>query len=760
MAATAPLPGLHGRQAEVSELGQALDQAASGRLAVVLIEGEAGIGKTRLLAEALETARGRGLQVAAGRAEELERSRPFGVIAGALGCARPAADPRRSAIAALLAAHGQGDHGPITVSSDPGLQFRAVDALADLAEELALQQPLLVGLDDLQWADPSSLLTLAALARRLADLPVALIGCFRHSPRSPALQRVLDSLDGAGARRLTLRRLTDGAVSRLVADMVAAEPGPALLAQVAGAAGNPLFVTELLGAILADGTLRTAGGHADVAELTLPPTLRLTILRRLSFLPEETLQALRSAAILGSSFSLTDLSITTERPVLALSLDLAEAITAQVLADDGTRLRFRHDLIRDAIYTDVPGSVRLALHREAGQRLAGAGAPARQVAEQLGRGATPGDAEAIGWLTRAAREAAASSPDTAADLLERAIGLMDPGDPARDRALTERAGSLILAGRILDAVAECRSLLSRDHDPQSGATARSCLGRALLMQGRAQEALQELTLAADSPLLSGAERATALGWACGTRWALGDLAGAAATAERTRSAAAEAGNHVATSIALTGLAQVSEHRGNLRRARHLIDEAVRLANDSPGRVGHGFPVHLHQGHILAGLDRLPDARASLVTGRRISEDLGIRWPLVSYQAFLGLDHFFAGEWDDAVAELEASIGLAEETGEVYNLLLSHNLLALIRLHRNDVPGAESATAAAEGLLAGAGPRNRTYGAMWARVLLLEAGGQRGIRRAGRHLGSVRRVGDGTRVPGARRGPGPPRARGR
>jgi predicted ATPase len=85
MAATAPIRGLYGRQAEISELGQALDRAASGHLAVVLIEGEPGIGKTRLLAEALDAARGRRLQVATAGAEELERSRPFGVIAEALG---------------------------------------------------------------------------------------------------------------------------------------------------------------------------------------------------------------------------------------------------------------------------------------------------------------------------------------------------------------------------------------------------------------------------------------------------------------------------------------------------------------------------------------------------------------------------------------------------------------------------------------------------------------------------------------------------
>jgi predicted ATPase len=115
MTAAAPMPGLHGREAETGALNRALDQAASGRLAVVLAEGEAGIGTTRLLAETLTTARGRGMRVAAGRGGELESARPFGVIAEALQCARASADPRRSAIAALLSTPGS-DGSPITVA--------------------------------------------------------------------------------------------------------------------------------------------------------------------------------------------------------------------------------------------------------------------------------------------------------------------------------------------------------------------------------------------------------------------------------------------------------------------------------------------------------------------------------------------------------------------------------------------------------------------------------------------------------------------
>lgn len=180
--------GLYGRDAETRALDEALDLLASGRRAIVVVEGEAGIGKTRLLAEALDRARDRGFEVARGQGEELESARPFGLVADAFGCVTSSRDPRRRAIATLLAVHGGDDERPITVTSDSSLQYRAVDAFVDLVEDTALRAPLLVALDNLQWADPSSVLTIAALARRLRDLPVGIVGCFRPLAYASLLQ--------------------------------------------------------------------------------------------------------------------------------------------------------------------------------------------------------------------------------------------------------------------------------------------------------------------------------------------------------------------------------------------------------------------------------------------------------------------------------------------------------------------------------------------------------------------------------------------
>ena len=167
MGAVAPVPRICGREAEIAALGEALGRVAAGGPAIVLVEGEAGIGKTRLLAQAWRTR-------------------------GAAACRWPRAGPRSwsgpgpsacwpppsGAPGHRRTRGGRPSPGcwpprpPVTwarsrVTSDPGLRFRVVDAFTDLVEELALAGPLVIGLDDLQWADPSSLLTLGVLGRRL-----------------------------------------------------------------------------------------------------------------------------------------------------------------------------------------------------------------------------------------------------------------------------------------------------------------------------------------------------------------------------------------------------------------------------------------------------------------------------------------------------------------------------------------------------------------------------------------------------------------
>ena len=494
---------------------------------------------------------------------------------------------------------------------------------------------------------------------------------------------------------------------------------------MSGAAGNPLFVTELLGALAQEQMIEISDGRAEVSALALPPTLRLTTLRRISFLPEDALQALRAASILGSGFTLTDLATVTGQSAVELLVALAEPIRARVLEDDATRLRFRHDLIRDAIYEDLPGSVRRALHREAGQQLARAGHAALQVAEHLARGAAQGDTEAIGWLAQAARQAAASSPDVAADLLDRAIALMNPADPGRDRLLAERAGSLMLAGRVPDALTACRHLLGRHHDPDTDGPVRICLAHALLAQGQVRDALHELDQARRSPGLPPAERAAAAAWAGFARVSLGDLDGAAASEKEARTGPAEA-------VEPPDHQHHHLHRGQDLRVPRPPPGGSRdrrrgrtPGRREPWRAGTPLPGLRNPRADPHRTRRLPDARSALGAGVRHCEELGVRWALATHQTYLAYERFTAGEWDDAIAELEASLKIAEETGEIYSLIYAYGLLSRISLHRNDLGRAREAAAAAERNMTGWGSGHSMTWVAWPRALLLEAAGERG-----------------------------------
>lgn len=719
MSGAASAQRIVGREAERAALRDALDRVFSGRTAVVTVEGEAGIGKSTILSGALAAAAARGAHVVSGGAEELERHRPFGMWIDALDLTPTSADPRRAEIAALLTTATRAAR-PITVSSDAGLQFQVVDAVVDLVEDLAHRRPLVIGLDDLHWADPASLLTLTVLTRRLAGAPVAVITCRRLLPALPDLERTLARLDAAGAVTLRLDGLSDDAVVDLVGQLVAAPPDARLVQEVSGAGGNPLLVAELLAAFATEGAIAVREGRTVLSTAAPLPGLRLSTVRNLGLLPAETLSTLRPASVLGRRFAVTDLATTTGRPVVDLATALEPAMAARVLVEDGQWLRFRHDLIRDAVYADLPQGVRRGLHREAASRLSAAGAPSLVVAEQLSRGAEAGDADAVDGLVGAAREVASQSPAAAAGLLARAIELIGPGGPERDRLLAERVTGLWWAGELTAVEQECRALLADRRDPEVEQTARLCLARTLIMTGRMAEALPELDRVASSGGPSA--RAAALGWASVARGSIGDLDGAETAARAALVGAERAGEPVVAGVALNSLAAVAEHRGDPAGALRILDDAVGRADRSPARVGHRYPLHVTRGHVLLELDELPRARATLETGRILGERLGTRWALPSYEVFLAVERFLAGEWDDAIAGLETGFALAEETGERYSLVFGLSVLAVIRLHRGDLGRAEEALDQADRELRTGGPAFRDDRVGWARALLLEAQG--------------------------------------
>jgi predicted ATPase len=446
-----------GRSGEVETLRRLIEATRAGLGQVVVVEGEPGIGKTRLVTEVLGHARDAGLEVCEAGCDDMGRTRPFAAITHALGIATESTHADRAAIAALLAE----DHATPSARSSaptPGIEFRIVEALGAVVERLALDRPLVLAVEDLHWADASTLVALRSIARRTKQLPVMILATCRPGHDVGGLHRLVDDFLRAGGTRLALGPLPADAVASLVAEVLGMDPSPEVLERVAGATGNPLFITEYVRAL-------TDEGDDEVGDAGVPLEFRLTVLRRLGHLPAGADDVLRLASVLGSTFSVADLAIVLGQPAVELAPPLQEAVARGIIGERDERLAFRHDLIRDAIYEHIPLDVRRQLHREVGRSLATAGVRPLVVAHHLALGAEAPDAEAAGWLRRAALETASSAPAVAVELLECARDLLGAFSADRDAVIAELVMALAWSGRLGDAEALAVEVLGRDPQP-------------------------------------------------------------------------------------------------------------------------------------------------------------------------------------------------------------------------------------------------------------------------------------------------------
>jgi hypothetical protein len=198
---THPEGGLAGRSAEVDQLRSAVRQVAGGTGRTLVVVGEAGIRKTRVVAEGLANAAERGVRVFEGAADELEQRRPFGVIADCLTNVRSATERGRAAVAGLLEEDsGTGVDGG-WLADAPQAEFRIVEGFVALVEALSVQNPMVLVVEDLHWADPSALLVVHRLGRRIGQLPLLLVCTARPVARSAELEGCLSwAAHGRGDR--------------------------------------------------------------------------------------------------------------------------------------------------------------------------------------------------------------------------------------------------------------------------------------------------------------------------------------------------------------------------------------------------------------------------------------------------------------------------------------------------------------------------------------------------------------------------------
>jgi predicted ATPase len=281
---------LIGRAAELAQIEAVVATAAGGRGRVLLLDGEAGIGKTRLVEQALDLAAGAGMPSFVARCDELESRRPFGAIAACLGVSARRTEPRHRHVARLL-------------FEGPAPEAHLVEALVALVEEACEAGPLAIALDDLHWADPSTLLVLHRLVAAVDQLPLLVCGAYRPAPRPPELARLLRGAAARQATTLSLAPLVAGDVQALLSSVLGTAAGPRLSHQVALAGGNPFYVTEMVAALRASGALETTPAGAEIPSVALPPALMFTVLLELCFLPEQVQDMLRAAAVLGSGFA-------------------------------------------------------------------------------------------------------------------------------------------------------------------------------------------------------------------------------------------------------------------------------------------------------------------------------------------------------------------------------------------------------------------------------------------------------------------------
>src|SRR5882724_5933872 len=438
------ITALHGRDAELTVLREALSSVRSGTGVVVVIEGSPGIGKSRLLAEAVRMAGRLPARVGLGEADPAEAVVELAPLLRALfDGAAPLLE--RSALPATR--------------GGPEQRNWLVQDVESLLESAAAVTPLVVCLDDLQWADSGTLAALRALPARLESVPVAWILAARPIQPGSGLSDVVEQLVSQGARRITLEPLTPAAVAELAADVMQASPDQALLELAADASGNPFFLVELLRGLREERLVRIEDGVASLLEARLPKRVAAGMRHRLARLSESARQLAVAAASLGRTFTVRDLASMLGVPAAALLTPVEQLIEAGVFAERADRLGFRHDIIREAVRDSTTVSARRALDRQAVDVLLAAGAIPVEVAAQLATSAEPGDEVAIGLLKDAADALGPRDPAAAAELSCHALDLVPDGHPAIAPLVATTTVLLHAAGKADDAQAYARKHL-------------------------------------------------------------------------------------------------------------------------------------------------------------------------------------------------------------------------------------------------------------------------------------------------------------
>jgi DNA-binding CsgD family transcriptional regulator len=411
------------RDAELAVVDQLLREAAAGEGRCLLIEGAAGIGKTRIVAESRRRANDAGLQVLAARGSELERDFPFGVVRqlfegllmdpdtaerllqGSAAAARPVVAPMDAA------GENSGD-----------VSFAALHGLYWLCVNIAGEGALALTVDDLHWCDRPSLRFLAYLGRRLEGLPLLVVGSTRPSEPGADLALLAEITNDPLTVCLRPAALTAAATGAIIEARLGAAPDAEFAAACHRATGgNPLLLNEILAAFAAQGVSPDAAHAGAVVHDIGPRAVARSVAARLMRVPADAVAVARTVAVLGEGADLRHVA-----ELAGLDHSVAAEATGHLAAAEILRpdmpLGFVHPLVRAAVYQDIAPGERQRQHARAARLLTEAGAPLDQVAAHLLASPGDGDETTVETLVRAARGALArGASESAVSYLERAL---------------------------------------------------------------------------------------------------------------------------------------------------------------------------------------------------------------------------------------------------------------------------------------------------------------------------------------------------
>lgn len=655
--------------------------AAEGIGAVIVVRGEAGIGKSTMVARSVDHATSLGLDVWTAEAQPVAHNAPLSLFTSLRSAGGGALLDDR-----LLFPVPVGD-GATPVSA--GVErLRAAEQLATVIESRA-QEPMLVVLDDVHWADPPSVEAIAALAEVALTHPLVVVLTLRSGHRREDLDQLLSDLSSLGASEIDVPPLTVAEVDALLPALCGGQPSAGLVERASGAAGNPFLLTALATGLLEEGALIARDDEVDADSVTIPAALRVAVDRQLRRLDSGVGELLRAAAVHGPVLDIDALAEVLRTTPLAMNDSIALAEEAGLLETRSAQMRFRHELVRDAIYRSMPPAVRSAVHRQLASILVARSAPAAVIGSHLVLGgAEEGDAEALEYLRRAAVETAPVDPDSALEFLDRAR-LLAAGDVAALQIIERaRVDALTSAGRLDDAETVARWLLDVADNQDLVSSMRMRLAALASLKGLPLIALEHLD-AAKAVAGNDLRRARIVSAQATAAMLASDFVAAATFADEAQRLGESIGDPVGQSVGLGVSARLATYDNDLVAGTRLGAKAAAIADTDPSGLAHEHLPCLYYGITALNADDLDLVASLAARGLELADQHRLAWSRPLFDSLAAVGHWHRGVLDEAHAIAESVVATSEQTRSVQALLWAESVLTLVTLETEGIESAQA-----------------------------------------------------------------------